>query len=123
MCLEMSQLEDSPSKQQNQENENLGQITLQSPVNPALSKAVEEMKSKINSAAFKPPLIGKLNATAQSQIRIIKLASKQQQLALNAKILTNGKAGQTSTTPSLKHLQKPNKLTMFQNFAKSDNSP
>ena len=51
------------------------------------------MKTKINNAPPKPPLIGKLAATAQSQIRIIKLATKQQQLALNHKTLTNGKAG------------------------------
>ena len=62
------------------------------------------MKTKINNAPPKPPLIGKLAATAQSQIRIIKLATKQQQLALNHKTLTNGKAGQTSTTPNLKNL-------------------
>ena len=116
MCLEMSQMNESPARERKVEDI----APDQSPINPKLSRAIEEMKTKINNAPPKPPLIGKLAATAQSQIRIIKLASKQQQLALNQKTLTNGKAGQTSTTPNLKNLQMPQKLSMFQNFAKSD---
>ena len=100
MCLEMSQLKESPPREPKLEDI----APEQSPINPKLSRAIEEMKTKITNAPPKPPLIGKLAATAQSQIRIIKLATKQQQLALSQKTLTDGKAGQTSTTPNLKNL-------------------
>ena len=73
MCLDMSELRDSKMSQKKQ---GFYEEDVSSPVKPELSKAVEEMKNKLSSAP-KPPLIGKMNATAQSQMRIIKLASKQ----------------------------------------------
>ena len=85
MCLDVPQLgelspvlrnETDVSRQLN-ETDFLHQL---SPANPKLTQAIEEMKTKISNAPPKPPLIGKLAATAQSQIRIIKLANKHQQL-------------------------------------------
>ena len=60
MCLDMSELRDSKMSNGKQ---NFQEDDISSPVKPALSKAVEEMKNKLSSAP-KPPLIGKLNATA-----------------------------------------------------------
>ena len=56
MCLDMSELRESKFSQNKEDY-------VASPIKPALSKAVEEMKNKLSSAP-KPPLIGKLNATA-----------------------------------------------------------
>ena len=60
MCLDMSELRDSKMSQNKQ---HFQEDDIASPIKPALSKAVEEMKNKLSSAP-KPPIIGKLSATA-----------------------------------------------------------
>ena len=60
MCLDMSELRESKFSQN---KEQIVEDDVASPIKPGLSKAVEEMKNKLSSAP-KPPLIGKLNATA-----------------------------------------------------------
>ena len=84
MCLDVPQLgELSPVLRNETDVSQLNETDFShqlSPANPKLTQAIEEMKTKISNAPPKPPLIGKLAATAQSQIRIIKLANKHQQL-------------------------------------------